>query len=88
VYGKSAERVADAAVDVQDLLGDHQDGIVNTQRIHEAIDSVATSWAAETAMALGQVVQRELQHGEKVRRRFKAAYRDVESAWRRLRHAF
>ncbi len=88
IYGKSARRVIARATDLQDLLGDHQDGVVAAQRIHEAIQSAAAAWEAETSLALGQVVQFELQKGERLRRRARSAYRKLESAWKRLRDDF
>ena len=88
VYGKSARRLTKTATDLQDLLGEHQDGIVSTQHIHEAIQTVAATWPAETSLALGQVVQHEAPRGEKLRRQFKPVYRDVTDAWRRLRRDF
>ena len=88
VYRKPARRLITAATDLQDVLGEHQDGIVSTQHIHEAIHTVAATWPAETSLALGQVVQYEAQRGERLRRQFKPAHRDVKDAWRRLRRAF
>jgi triphosphatase len=88
VYGKPARRLIKDATDLQDLLGEHQDGVVSTQRIHEAIQTIAATWPAETSLALGQVVQSEAQRGESLRRQFKPAYRDLRVAWRRLRRDF
>ena len=83
-YGKPARRLISAATDLQDLLGDHQDGVVNTGHVHEAIATAAAAWPAETSLALGRLVQWENQHRAEIRRRFKTAYGDVEDAWRRL----
>ncbi len=89
LYGRAARRVARRAVDVQDLLGDHQDGVVNTLHVHEAVRSPeAAGWAVETSLALGQVVQWEAQHGARLRRQFPARYRKLRAAWRDLRAAF
>jgi CHAD domain-containing protein len=86
-YGKPATRLIKVTTSLQDLLGDHQDGVVSTQRIHEAVHTAAGAWPAETSVALGRVVQWEAQHGEQLRRRFSARYREVDDAWRRLRRA-
>ncbi|HEX8966867.1 MAG TPA: CHAD domain-containing protein [Chloroflexota bacterium] len=87
VYGKPARRLIKTATSLQDLLGDHQDGIVSGQRIHEAVQTAAGAWPAETSLALGRIVQWEAEHGRDVRRRFRPSYREVEDAWKRLRRA-
>jgi triphosphatase len=87
LYDKSARKLIDACTDLQDLLGDQQDGIVATRRIHEAIQSAAAAWPAEAVLALGQVVQWEAEHRGDIRRRFKPTYAKVDRAWRRLRNA-
>ena len=87
VYGKPAERLIDRTVALQDLLGDHQDGIVSTQRIEEAIHTAAAEWPAETSLALGRVVQQELAHGAGPRHDFGTTYVKVAGAWKRLRRA-
>jgi CHAD domain-containing protein len=86
-YGKRARQLIASSTALQDLLGDHQDGIVNSQRIHEAIQTAAAEWPAETSLALGQVVQYEAQRGEQLRRHFKRTYAGVEADWQRLKRA-
>jgi CHAD domain-containing protein len=88
VYGKPARRLAEAATEIQDLLGDHQDGIVNTQRIAAATRAHHATWPPESMIAVGQLIQWETQHGQEVRAHFPPLYRRVKSAWRRLRHSF
>ena len=85
LYAKPARRLVTCAVDLQDLLGDHQDGIVSSQRIHEAVQTAAGTWPSETSLVLGRVVQWELERGRRLRRRFPATYRQVKDAWRQLR---
>lgn len=85
LYGKPAQRVVRRAVDLQDLLGDFQDGVVSGQRIHQAVETAGAGWPAETALALGRMVQWEVEHGRELRRRVPATYRDVKEAWKRLR---
>jgi CHAD domain-containing protein len=86
-YGKRAQRLIEVTTALQDVLGDHQDGIVSTQRIHEAVHAAAGAWPAETSVALGRVVQWEAQHGEQLRRVARSSYREVRDAWQRLRRA-
>ena len=83
-YGKRARRLIGAATDLQDLLGDHQDGVVNTSHVHEAIATAAAAWPAETSLALGRLVQWEAQHRADLRQHFTKAYGEVEDAWERL----
>jgi CHAD domain-containing protein len=87
VYRKPARRLIEATTALQDLLGDHQDGVVSMQRVHEAVHIAAGAWPAETSVALGRLVQWEMQHGEQLRRAFPSTYREVREVWQRLRRA-
>ena len=87
IYGKPAQRLIKATVTMQDLLGDHQDGVVSTQLVHQAVQAVGGAWCAETSVALGRLVQWELQRGEQLRRDFAPTYLEVRAAWQRLRRA-
>ena len=84
IYGKRARRLIRATTDLQDLLGDHQDSVVNTGHVHEALATAAAAWPAETSLALGRLVQWEAQHCAQLRHRFRTAYAEVEDAWRTL----
>jgi len=88
LYGKPARRLIDAATDVQDLLGDHQDIVVNRQRIDDAVRTTGADWPPETILALGQLIQQEAHHAEELRLAFASKYRDVKSAYRRLSRRF
>jgi CHAD domain-containing protein len=85
VYGKPARRLIKRTISLQDLLGDHQDGVVSTQRIQAAVQVAAREWPAETSLALGRVVQWETERGYELRRHFRREFREVEDAWQRLR---
>jgi triphosphatase len=87
IYGKPAQRLVEQTVALQDLLGDHQDGVVSIQRIQESVQTAAGAWPAETSLALGRLVQCEIQRGIELRSRFRATYQEVRDAWRRLRRA-
>ena len=85
LYGKPATRLVKRLTRVQDLLGDLQDGVVSAERIHEAIQTVAGAWPAETALALGRLLQDDVHRGRRIRRRFRRAYKDVaDTAWARF----
>jgi triphosphatase len=87
-YGKPAQRLVRRVVALQDLLGNLQDGVVSRQHIHEAVQSAAGAWPAETTLALGQLVQVEAQREKEIRAAFPAAYRDVRESWKRLQKSF
>jgi triphosphatase len=87
VYGKPARRLIKQAIAVQDLLGDHQDSVVSAHRIHEAVQTAAGDWPAESSLALGRVVQWEVERGYVLRRNFRREFREVAGAWRRLQDA-
>lgn len=78
VYGKPARRLVKRAVALQDLLGDLQDGVVSDQRIHQAVQTAAGTWPAETSLALGRIVQYDAQRAVDIRRRFGGVYDEVK----------
>jgi len=87
-YGKPAQQLVACVVALQDLLGNLQDGVVSRERIHAAVQSSGGTWPAETPLALGQLVQYEVQREKELRAAFPAAYRAVcGEAWKRLRKA-
>jgi triphosphatase len=88
VYGKPAGRFVRGVVELQDVLGNLQDGVVSGQHIHAAVQTAAAAWPAETSVALGQMLQLESQQGIRLRRDFRDAYRDIRGRrWRRLQRA-
>lgn len=84
IYGKRARQLILTATDLQDLLGDLQDGVVLTQKIRSAIESGASTWPAVTSLALGELIQWEAQHALQTRREFRNVYAEVERAWGKL----
>jgi triphosphatase len=85
LYDKPARRMIDRTVALQDLLGALQDSVVGAERIHDAIRQTDGNWSARTSLALGQILQYDVQRGEKLRQGFPAAYADVKASWKRLR---
>jgi CHAD domain-containing protein len=84
-YGKPAQRLAKRLTSLQDLLGDLQDSVVSGQRIHLAVHTEAGAWPAETSVALGRVVQRDVQRAGQIRKEFPKLYGAVkDGAWPRL----
>lgn len=87
-YGKPAQRLAKRLTSLQDLLGDLQDSVVGTQRIHQAVQTEAAAWPAEASVALGRVVQRDLQRARQIRAKFPVAYAAVkDGAWQQFRRS-
>jgi triphosphatase len=85
LYGKPARRLIKASTALQDLLGEYQDSVVGNQRIHAAVHTAAGAWPAETSVALGRVLQWELERSQATRASVSARYRAVTRAWKRLR---
>jgi len=73
--GKAAERFADRAADLQDVLGDLQDSVVARRTILD----VARHHPGEGSFSLaaGRLIEREVHAGESRRREF-------PSCWKRL----
>jgi CHAD domain-containing protein len=87
-YGKPAQRLARRLVSLQDLLGDLQDGVVSGQRIHQAVQTEAGTWPAETSLALGRVVQRDIQRARQIREEFPRVYGAVkDEGWKKLQRS-
>ena len=87
-YGTPAQRLAKLAVSLQDRLGDLQDGVVSGEWIHQAVQTEAGAWPAETSLALGRVVQRDVHNANQIRKEFPRLYRAVrDEGWRRLRRS-
>jgi triphosphatase len=87
VYGKPARRLVECVVQLQDLLGNLQDGVVSRELAHAAVQSSAGAWPAQTTLALGQLVQFDAEREKELRAAFPRAYRAVREGWTRLRKA-
>jgi CHAD domain-containing protein len=79
--GASRKRfLADARV-LQDLLGEHQDGVVAEQRLRTAtVDDVRTA----AAFAAGRLVERQRRRRERVQERLPAAWKRLRKSGHRL----
>lgn len=69
VYGKRATAFANAAADLQDVLGEHQDSVVAQAWLREAVSSGADPFAA------GQLVALEAHGAAEARGRWRAAWK-------------
>jgi CHAD domain-containing protein len=70
VFGKRAAAFDDAAGDLQDVLGEHQDAVVAAAWLREAADRAHTS----TAFAAGLLAAREEAARETARSGWKSAW--------------
>jgi triphosphatase len=89
VFGEAAEEVVKRTVDMQDLLGEHQDTVVAAERVRAALREARGGWSAQTAFALGVFVQRDTERAAEIRSEFPSVYRRLRrKAWKRLKAAF
>jgi CHAD domain-containing protein len=86
LYGKPAERMTAAVRALQDLLGEHQDAEVATQRLR-ALVSRHRDLPPETLVAIGELRERYRTQALIYRERFPRAFRDVRASGRALRRA-
>ena len=84
LYDKSASRVREALVAIQELLGNLQDSVVSGHHIDEAVTIASGAWPPRTMLALGRLQQHELQFQEHVKNEFPNAYGELKRAWRRF----
>jgi CHAD domain-containing protein len=78
--GKKARRFIEAAADLQDILGEHQDAVVATERLHELARQTNKT---EAAVLAGRLIERQAQHKQDARRRLPAVWRTVERRGKR-----
>ncbi len=78
--GKKARRFIDAAKDLQDVLGEHQDAVVATERLDELARRTKST---EVAMLAGRLIERQGQRKRDARRRVPAVWRKVERRGKR-----
>jgi CHAD domain-containing protein len=82
--GKKATRFLDAAKDLQDVLGQHQDAVVASQRLH---DLARRTDNTEAALLAGRLIERQQQHQRDARRDLPGVWHAVERRGRRAWHA-
>jgi CHAD domain-containing protein len=76
VLGKSGKKILDAAKELQDVIGEHQDAHVAEERLR----ALAERGGGRTGLAAGRLIERQ-------RRRKRSARRDYPDAWQRLKKA-
>ena len=75
-------------VDVQDVLGEHQDAQVAMAHIRELVSDDGPSLDPGTVFALGRVDERYDRRGKELRDRFARVYRELRGReWKDIQHA-
>ena len=87
-YGQPAERFARRTVELQDVLGNHQDAYVAVERLREMLAARHAAISLELAFVMGELAERYAGIGAEMRREFGGTYgRLTRKPWRRLRKA-
>lgn len=80
ILGERAQRLADLAERIQDVLGQHQDTVVARERLHRLVTEAGLG--ADAAFALGVMAAEEEQRGEEARQ----AFEDLPKPPKHVRH--
>ncbi len=87
-YGRPARRFVQRVVDLQDLLGDHQDAQVARDRLRAMAAEDAGNLPESVVFVMGELAQRYADDAAELRSRFVATYRRATGRrWRKLRRA-
>jgi triphosphatase len=85
LYGAPATDYAEVLVNLQDLLGAHQDAYVANARLEDLLRSEARRLPLKAVFLMGRLSQRHLQQAGKLRKRFPRTYRPCDGkVWSRL----
>jgi CHAD domain-containing protein/uncharacterized protein YjbK len=86
VYPGDADDLIAALVDVQDILGAHQDAIVATEHLRSLLAEHAAELPPATIFAMGEIAQRYAVDAASLRERFPKAYANIKGkSWKDLR---
>jgi CHAD domain-containing protein len=85
LYGKAAQRMVDNLVELQDLLGEHQDAEVAVAWLRELMQRRRRRLAPDTAFVAGKLVERYQRTARRLRARFPRRFdRTTGKVWHRL----
>jgi CHAD domain-containing protein len=88
IYGKPATAFAARLVELQDLLGLHQDAEVAIETLHELAHTASRRLGTETVLTMGAIGERYRRHAAELRAGFPAVYGPIRgSEWKALRRA-
>ncbi|HMB70513.1 MAG TPA: CHAD domain-containing protein, partial [bacterium] len=89
VYGRPAKRAIRRLVELQDLLGEHQDADVFLDHLRALLEDDAARLGPDAATALEQLAARRRERGRELRARFPRTFRRAHGKrWKRLRRRF
>jgi CHAD domain-containing protein len=81
--GKKATRFIDRAKDFQDVLGEHHDAVVASERLH---DLARRTKSTDAALLAGRLIERQGQRKQDARRDLPGVWRQLERRGRRAWH--
>jgi triphosphatase len=85
VYGRAARRFVSRVVDLQDLLGNHQDAQVASDRLRAMASDHTGNLPAEVVFVMGALAQRYSDEAAQLRSRFASTYRlTTGRRWQKL----
>ncbi len=84
LYERPAERMAEAMVEAQDLLGEHQDGAVAIDWLRNLVRERGHSLAPQTLLFMGELMARRRLEMAELREAWPDVFREVRKRWRRL----
>jgi len=88
IYGEAARTLIHRTIDLQDLLGAHQDSVVAVVRLRTLVAEGGTNLAPATAFAMGEIAQRYTKQAAELRQRFPNAFAPLAGkAWVDMRRA-
>jgi len=85
LYGKAAQRMVDNLVELQDLLGEHQDAEVAVAWLRDLMQRRRRRLAPDTAFVAGKLVERYQRTARRLRARFPRRFDPITGkVWHRL----
>jgi hypothetical protein len=88
VYGKPARRLVEAVVELQKLLGEHQDAEVASSDLRALCDRRGAGLSRQAIFVIGKIAARYEREAQRLRRRFVQRFRAAtRRRWKRLRRA-
>ena len=74
IYGEAARTLIDRTIDLQDLLGVHQDSVIAVARLRTLVAEEGANLQPATVFAMGEIAQRYEGQAAELRQRFPKAF--------------
>ena len=88
IYGRPARRFLPRVIELQDLLGSHQDAHVAVERLQAMVAEQAGHLSSEVVFVMGGLAQRHIDSAIELRSRFDSTYRRATGQrWQKLYRA-